>query len=147
MSPIKALISLAVLLITTVSALPAQVQERSASCPSGSFRMKLYYQNANGQMVWNGLYANDLGGPIGSTSSASEASTFYVDSNKNLIENGSGGFAGHISTGPYFGQPTNTTVFSTRPDNPAATAPWVQCIQTPQYNMCWAGSNKYIQHK
>ena len=144
MSPVKAFISLAAVLITTISAIPTQVHERAASCPSGSFRLKLYYENADGQMAWNGQYANDLGGPLGSTSSASQASSFYVDGNSNLIENGEGDI-GCILTAPYAGQPTNTTVFTSKGTCQAYNYPLVECIKTPQYNMCWAGPNKVIQ--
>lgn len=144
MSPFKAFISLAALLITTVSAVPTQIHERAASCPSGSFRMKLFSQNANGQMIWNGQYATDLGGPLGSTSSATQASSFYVDSSSNLIENGEGD-AGCILTAPHFTQPTNTTILIAKAACLNSNLPMVECIPTPQYNMCWAGPNKVIQ--
>ena len=144
MSPIKAFISLAALLIAAASAVPTQIHERDASCPSGSFRMKLFYQNANGQMVWNGQYATNLGGPLGSTSSATQATSFYVDSSSNLIENGEGD-AACILTAPYFTQPTNTTVLIAKQSCKNSGMPMVECIQTPQYNLCWAGPNQVMQ--
>ena len=144
MSPIKTLVALAALLITAISAVPTQLQERAASCPAGSFRMKLYSQNANGQMVWNGQYAKGLGGPLGSTPTESEAASFYVDGNKNLVKNGDG-VTGCINPAPYAGQPQNTTVFLWNDYCKSNHWPMVECIQTPQYNMCWAGPNNYIQ--
>ena len=145
MSPFKAIISLAALLIATISAAPTQVHERAVSCPSGSFRVKLFYENANGQMVWNGQYVYDLGGPLGSTSSASQARSFYLDSNSNLIENDDDSFTGCILRAPFGSLPTNTTVFTSKADCQADGYPLVECIKTPQYNMCWAGPNKVIQ--
>ena len=144
MSPIKAIISLAALLLTTISALPTEIHERAASCPSGSFRMRLMSQNANGQMVWNGQYATDLGGPMGTTSSAAQALSYYVDSSSNLIENGSG-WAACTLNAPYFTMPTNSTAIIKKSSCQANGYAMVECIQTPQYNMCWAGSNKVIQ--
>ena len=143
MSPLKTLIPLVALLMTTISAMPTQIEER-ATCPSGSFRMKLYTENTNGQMVWNGRYINDLGGPMGSTTSVSQAPSYYVDSNSNLIENGEG-FAACILNAPYYTEPTNSTVVISKGNCQANGYALVECIQTPQYNLCWAGANKVIQ--
>ena len=107
--------------------------------------MKLFSENANGQLVWNGGYATDLGGPLGSTSSASQASSFYVDSSSNLIETGDNGDAGCLLTAPFVGLPTNTTVFVSKSGCQAQNNLLVECIQSPQYNVCWAGPNRVIQ--
>ena len=144
MSPVKTLICLAALLITTISAIPTQIQGRAGSCPPGNFRMKLYTQNANGQMVWNGQYAKALGGPLGSTSSASAATWFSVDSSSNLIES-SAGYAACILTAPFQSEPTNSTVILTKQNCQGNGYPMVECIKTPQYNMCWAGPNNVVQ--
>ena len=145
MSPIKAVIALAALLVTSNSAMPMELHERyTESCPSGSFRMKLYSRNSNGQMVWNGQYVANGGGPLEVTSTASAAMSFYVDNNKNLIESDDA-FAACVSTIPHYDQPINTTIVLTKSNCQANNFPMVECIQTPQYNECWAGSNQVVQ--
>lgn len=146
MSPIETFISLAALLITAISAIPTQVHERATSCPSGAFRMKYYYENANGNMVWNGQYAKDLGGPLGSTPSKAEASTspFSVENDGSLFHPASF-YTACILTAPHSTQPTNTTVFFQKDYCYRNGYPMVECIKTPQYNLCSAGENKVIQ--
>ncbi|KAG6997645.1 hypothetical protein G7Y79_00039g076070 [Physcia stellaris] len=153
MSPTKLFISLAALLITTTSAIPTQIHERAKACAPGSFRMKYYYENSNGQMAWNGLYAKDLGGPLGSTKSKDDASVsaFSVDSDGSLFHPYSG-YVGCLTTEPYYPddqaeatQPANMTVFIDKGYCGNGRSPKVECIKTPQYNMCWAGQNKVIQ--
>lgn len=144
MFPSKAIISLAALLIATISALPTQFEERAtAECPSGFFRMKLFTQNADGNMIWNGQCATDLGGPLGSTSSASSAAAFNVDSNSNLVR--PSGYAGCLLTAPYVDQPTNTTILIPPSACQNEKMPMVQCTKSWQYNLCSAGDNKVKQ--
>ena len=83
---------------------------------------------------------------MGSTTVRTGATSYHLggDKNNNLIENDEGKF-GCIERAPYYDVPANGTVLISKAGCQQSGNTMVECIQTPQYNMCLAGDNKVIQ--